>query len=117
MSILSIGAGLEFWRAGQAHWQTVLFTTLVFSQLAVAVGARSEINSAFRIGLFSNRSMVLAVVSTVALQLVVIYAPFAQSIFGTAALTAGELALTVGLALLTLLAVELWKLALRRRAA
>jgi Ca2+-transporting ATPase len=117
MSILSIGAGLGFWRAGQAQWQTVLFTTLVFSQLAVAIGARSEINSVFKVGLFSNRSMVLAVALTVVLQLGVIYLPFAQSIFGTTALTASELALTVGLALLTLLAVELWKLVLRRRAA
>jgi Ca2+-transporting ATPase len=117
MSILSIGAGLGFWRAGQAQWQTVLFTTLVFSQLAVAIGARSEINSALKVGLFSNRSMVVAVAVTVALQLVVIYLPLAQSIFGTTALTASELALTVGLALLTLLAVELWKLVLRRRAA
>jgi Ca2+-transporting ATPase len=117
MSILSIGAGFGLWQAGQAQWQTVLFTTLVFSQLAVAVGARSEINSVFRIGLLSNRSMLLAVVLTVALQLAVIYLPVAQSIFGTTALTASELALTVGLALLTLLAVELWKLIVRRRSA
>jgi P-type E1-E2 ATPase len=116
MSLLSIGAGLNFWQAGQAQWQTVLFTTLVFSQLAVAVGARSELNSVLRVGLFSNRSMVLAMALTVALQLVVIYLPLAQSIFGTTTLTASELALTAGLALLTLLAVELWKLVLRRRA-
>ena len=38
--------------------------------------------------------------------------PFTQSIFGTTALTASELALTAGL---TLLAVELWKLVLRRK--
>jgi P-type E1-E2 ATPase len=113
MSLLSIGAGLNFWQAGQAQWQTVLFTTLVFSQLAVAVGARSELNSVLRVGLFSNRSMVLAMALTVALQLVVIYLPLAQSIFCTTALTASELALTAGL---TLLAVELWKLVLRRRA-
>jgi Ca2+-transporting ATPase len=59
--------------------------------------------------------MVLAVVLTVALQLVVIYLPLAQRIFDTTALSAAELALTVGMALLVFVIVEMWKAVFRRR--
>ena len=54
MSIISIGAAWELWHLGDPAWQTVLFTTLVFTQLAVALEARSEAESLFRIGLFKN---------------------------------------------------------------
>ena len=115
MSVLAIGAAWELWHLGDPRWQTVLFTTLVFSQLAVAVSTRSETNWAFSVGLFTNRSMVLAVVLTVALQLVVIYLPLANKIFQTQPLTPAELGLTFGLAVLTFIIVELWKAVARRR--
>ena len=115
MSVLSIGAAWELWHLGDPRWQTVLFTTLVFSQLAVAVSTRSETNWAFSVGLFTNRSMVLAVVLTVALQLVVIYLPLANEIFQTQPLTPAELGLTFGLAVLTFIIVELWKAVARWR--
>ncbi len=115
MSVLAIGAAWELWRLGDPRWQTVLFTTLVFSQLAVAVSTRSETNWAFSVGLFTNRSMVLAVVLTVVLQLVVIYLPLANEIFQTQPLTPAELGLTFGLAVLTFIIVELWKAVARWR--
>ena len=59
--------------------------------------------------------MVLAVVLTVVLQLVVIYLPLANVIFQTQPLTPAELGLTVGLAVLTFIIVELWKAVARWR--
>ncbi len=109
MSALAIGAAWGLWHEGDPRWQTVLFTTLVLSQLAVAVATRSEENPIWRLNPFTNRSMVLAVVLTVALQLAVIYLPLANTIFDTQPLNPTELALSFGLALLTLIIVEIWK--------
>ena len=50
-------------RLDDPAWQTVLFTTLVFTQLAMAQEARFEEESLFRICPFKNRSMVLARIS------------------------------------------------------
>jgi Ca2+-transporting ATPase len=115
LSLIAIGSGFGLWKAGDPAWQTALFTTLVFSQLAMAVAVRSEDESIFRHGFFTNRYMVIAVLVTVALQLVLVYWKPAQAIFGTTALSTRDLALSFGLALLVLVAVEIWKFFLRRR--
>ena len=115
MSALAIGAAWGLWHEGDPRWQTVLFTTLVLSQLAVAVATRSEENPIWRLNPFTNRSMVLAVVLTIALQLAVIYLPLANTIFDTQPLKPIELALSFGLALLTLIIVEIWKAVARWR--
>lgn len=116
LSVVALAMGFLAYR-GATHWQTMLFTTLIFSQLALGLGVRSETQSLFKIGIFSNRGMVLAVVSTVVLQLMVIYLPFLQRIFRTQSLSAIELAIALGVSSLALIAVELWKWVSRRRLA
>ncbi len=115
MSALAIGAAWGLWHGADPRWQTVLFTTLVLSQLAVAVATRSEENPIWSIGPFTNRPMVLAAVLTIALQMVVVYLPVANHIFGTQPLKPLELALSFGLALFTLIVVEVWKAVAHRR--
>ncbi|MEQ8802042.1 MAG: cation-translocating P-type ATPase C-terminal domain-containing protein, partial [Haliea sp.] len=100
--------------SGAAHWQTVVFTVLVFCQLANVLAIRSESESLWRQGLFSNKPLLLAVALTVLLQLAVIYLPVLNGIFKTQPLDADELLVCFSLPLLVLLAVELEKL-LRRR--
>ncbi|PJF20794.1 MAG: hypothetical protein CUN56_14375, partial [Phototrophicales bacterium] len=90
-------------------WGTMIFTTLVMSQMGHALAIRSERDSIFKIGFFSNRAMLAAIGFTVVLQLILIYTPFAQDFFGTTALSAGELFITIGLSILTFLGVELDK--------
>jgi Ca2+-transporting ATPase len=115
MSVLAIGAAWELWHLRDPAWQTVLFTTLVFTQLAVALEARSEAQSLFRIGLLKNRSMVFAVALTVILQLAVVYLPAAQRIFDTEAMPLYDLAISIGLAVLVVAVIEGWKALARRR--
>lgn len=116
LSIISIVAAWELWHLGDPAWQTVLFSTLVFTQLAVALGVRSEDQSLFKIGLFKNRSMVIAVALTIALQLLVVYWPVAQRIFGTHPMPLADLLLTIALGLAALMMVEIWKWVGRVRA-
>ena len=98
----------------QEVWQTVVFSTLGLSQMGNALAVRSERESLFKMGLLSNKPLLGAVLLTVALQMIVIYVPFMQRVFGTAALSAGQLLLTLGLSAVVFLAVEFSKW-LRRR--
>jgi Ca2+-transporting ATPase len=114
MSLIAVAVGWWLWRRGEAAWQTVLFTSLVFNQLAVALEARSETQPLWRLGLFSNRFMIGAFLSTLLLQLAVVYLAPARSIFTTTPLTPAQLALTLALALSVLVIIEWWKWHARR---
>lgn len=116
MSLVSLGIGLWAYRSGDPAWQTLLFTTLVFSQMILALEVRSERTSLFSLGLFTNPMMVGAFVSTIGLQVAVIYLPFLQRVFRTAPLDARDVLIAFGSGLAVLVAVEAWKLVLRRRA-
>ncbi|MEQ9463632.1 MAG: HAD-IC family P-type ATPase, partial [Haliea sp.] len=111
-----ITLGAQAWALGSAgaHWQTVVFTVLVFCQLANVLAIRSESESLWRQGLLSNRPLLLAVALTVLLQLAVIYLPVLNGIFKTEPLALPELLVCFSLPLLVVLAVESEKL-LRRR--
>ena len=113
MSIVSIAVGWWAFSTGEPAWQTLLFTTLIFAQLAVALEARAEEESLFRIGLKSNRSMLLAIGLTVLLQLGVVYTPFGQSVFSTQPLTAAYVGIALSAALVLLVGIEAAKAALR----
>ncbi len=100
-------------RAGIAHWQSMVFTVLTFAQMSQVLAVRSEHESLFSIGLLSNRPLLVAVGSTFALQLAVVYSPWLQPIFKTEALTLGELGFCVAIASVVFFAVEAEKLLVR----
>jgi Ca2+-transporting ATPase len=114
MSVVALAVGYGFWRAGREDWQTVVFTTLIFCQMGLALGVRTEEVPLLKAGLFTNRAMVGAIASTFLLQLAVIYVPFLQRIFSTRSLPPGDLAVALGAGLVVLFAAELTKLIGRR---
>jgi Ca2+-transporting ATPase len=111
---LSLGAQAWAWHGGSDNWQTVVFTVLTFSQLVHALVIRSETESLFRLGVFSNLPLLLAVLLTVVLQLIVIYVPFFNEVFHTTPLEMHELLVCLLLPLCVLLFVELEKFASRK---
>lgn len=118
---LLIGAlslGVQAWALQQelAHWQTMVFTVLTFSQLANVMVIRNDRESLFTAGMLQNPALLGAVLLTVILQLAIIYLPALNAIFHTAPLSAPELGLCLGLPLVIVAAVEAEKW-LRRRAA
>jgi Ca2+-transporting ATPase len=115
MGALTIGIGYAFWAAGNPRWQTIVFTSLALAQMAHVVAIRSHTESVFRIGWLSNRPLAWAVVVTVALQLALIYVGWARDIFSTDPLSPGELLACGTVGLVVFAAVELEKLAARRR--
>ncbi len=108
MCAVSLGAGWHYWRAGDPAWQTMLFTTLTFSQLAQALtvspGRDFFVGRALR-----NPKLLGAVALSAAMQAAVIYMPFMRDFFHTAPLSAGGLGLAAGLAAMVFAAGELAK--------
>ncbi len=65
---------------------TVAFTTLMMLQMFNVFNTRSQRESIFKVGLLSNKYLWLAVFSSIALQIVVIYTPL-SAVFETAVLS------------------------------
>jgi Ca2+-transporting ATPase len=101
-------------RSGSAHWQTMVFTVLTLSQLAHVMAIRSEKESLFVLGFFSNRAMAATLIFTFALQMATIYLPALNPVFKTEALSVGELAICLGLSSVVFFAVEIEKWLIRR---
>ncbi len=109
MGFVSLAIGFWGWRTNNSAWQTMVFTTLTLSQMGNVLAIRSQRESLFTIGIFSNRPMVAAVALTIVLQLAVVYVPLLQEMFKTEALSPAELAISLGLSSVVFWAVELEK--------
>ena len=117
MGAVSLLVGL--WAYNTNHnfaWQTMIFTTLTMSQMGNALATRSESQTLWQAGLFTNRTLLGAVLLTFGLQMAVVYVPFLQSIFKTRSLTLLELGISLGASVIVLLAIDAVKLLKSRSA-
>jgi len=109
MGAVSIVTQALFINSTQPHWQTMVFTVLCLSQMGHVLAIRSEQDSFFKQGAFSNKPLLGAVLLTFVLQMATIYVPVLNPIFKTVPLTAGELFITLLLSTVVFLAVEIEK--------
>jgi Ca2+-transporting ATPase len=100
--------------AGHGHWQTMVFTVLTLSQLGHVLVIRSETDSLFTQGLFSNWPLIGAVLFTFGLQMATIYVPWLNPIFKTEALTFDELVFCLAMSSVVFVGVEIEKWMVRR---
>ncbi len=114
MGGVSVFTQAWFIKAGDTHWQTMVFTVLSLSQMGHVLAIRSDTESLFKLGLFSNKPLLGAVLLTFFLQMATIYIPVLNPIFRTAPLTVGELAVTLVLSSIVFIAVEIEKWWVRR---
>ena len=94
-------------------WQTMVFTFLVLNRMAVALAVRSPADSLLKVGMFSNRPLVAAILVTFLLQLTVVYVPVLNPLFSTEPLGGDALILTLALAGGMLVVSEVQKLVVR----
>jgi Ca2+-transporting ATPase len=114
MGLVCLGLGFWAWQTDRVAWQTMVFTTLTLSQMGNALAIRSERESLFSIGLFSNKALAGAVLLTFVLQLAVVYVPFLQGLFKTDPLSLSELVICLLLSTVIFWGLELDKWRSRR---
>ena len=81
---------------------TMAFATLTFSQLVHAFNVRSERESLWRLGLFSNRALKRAFFASMLPQLAVLCLPLLQSVFSVCPMTGTQWLAVLALSLLPL---------------
>lgn len=112
----AVTLSMQSWSLAAAgmHWQTMVFTVLCLTQLGHVLAIRSERQSLFTMGLFSNKLLLGAVILTFFLQMATIYIPQLNPIFKTEPLTVRELLIVVLASCIVFVAVEIEKLIVRR---
>lgn len=96
-------------RAELAKAQTMVFATFILFELLNAFNCRSDRLSLFRVGVFSNRWLVLGVIGSLLLMLFAIQLPVVAHYFHSVPLSGREWGLAFGTSLAIFVAVELWK--------
>ena len=72
LTVLVLVPAYLLWSSGDDAWQTVLFISIAFAELAGGFAMRSEVMSLRHLGVFTNRALVGAVGLTAALQVLLI---------------------------------------------
>jgi Ca2+-transporting ATPase len=111
MGIVSLLVGLWAYNTNHAlAWQTMIFTTLTMAQMGNALATRSESQTLFQAGIFTNKTLLGAVLLTFGLQMAVVYIPFLQGIFKTQSLSLMELGISLAASLVVLISIDVVKL-------
>jgi Ca2+-transporting ATPase len=108
IGILALAVGTWYFYTGRDTWQTMIFTTLAFSQVWQALAARSAQPSSF-IGIFSNPLLAGMVGLTFVLQVTVIYVPALGKVFQTVPLPVTDFVVSLVLGSLVFIAMEIEK--------
>ena len=95
--------------SGLIHVRSVVFTTLILSELLRAFSSRSQIYTLFKIGFFTNIRMVQAVLASFLLTVVVLYIPALNEIFDVMPLTLHDWQIVTAFSFIPLLVGELYK--------
>lgn len=124
--ILSLGALSSFFLArywlfpatggdvALAKVNTVVFTTLVLSQLLHSYNSRSEHLSVTELSFFDNKALLAAIAASWALQLAVILIPPLMSLFGTAYLNGPAWILIIASSVVPAILIDRVKVLLRK---
>ena len=112
---LTLGTMAWAYFSHHAHWQSMAFTVLTMTQMGHVLAIRSDWESIFRQGLFSNWPLFAAVLFTLVLQLCTLYIPALNTLFKTQPLTLTELMICFVASAGVFVAVEIEKFVKRRR--
>lgn len=94
IGIIALAIGCRYYNiapSGDKTWQTMIFTSIAFMQVGQALAFRSMHSSRFNFSPRSNPMMTVTLLSTLALQLIVIYSPLFYNIFNVTPLSIVDL--------------------------
>jgi len=115
MGLVLLGVAYGYWSKDRENWQTMVFTTLIFSRMGLVQTMRSQEDSLLQIGLGSNRPLLSALLLTLILQLLILYIPWLQPIFKSDPLSWLDLLFALILSSIVPILVELNKIYRRKR--
>ncbi len=111
---LFLGAGKWLPIDGGDHVQTMLFTTIVLTQLLHSFNFRSETRTVFSLESLKNRWLVLAFVGSLSLHMCVVYIPTLQRVFKTTVLGPHDWLVIALAAIVPIILIDLTKLIVAR---
>ena len=114
-SLLAFVLVLFVEKEGLVRARTAAFIVLSCSQLFHSFNCRNMSESLFKIGLFTNKKLILATGVSFLLQMMVVYVPFFQKIFKTEALGMFDWVMVVAISSFPLWAMEAVKIINRKR--
>jgi len=96
--------------------RTQLFTSVILVELAIAITARSLRYTVFKVGVFKNKFLWLAILSSLGLQLIVLYTPLLHNVFDVTYPELLDWMVAIAFTLITFFSIEMGKyMATRRR--
>jgi P-type Ca2+ transporter type 2C len=114
MGLIPLCTGWYYWQHHHPVWQSMVFSLLAFGQIFQTLAAHSWSDSAFA----SVRRPTLILICSVSLSLTstlaILYVPFLQRVFGTRALSSGDLLVSLILSTIVFWSMELEKFFKRR---
>ncbi|QKS69970.1 cation-transporting P-type ATPase [Paenalkalicoccus suaedae] len=113
MAILAVNISMLNQEVDTAIVHTVTLNMLVFAQLFHLFNCRSEIDFAFDSNFFKNKAVFIVSAILIALQLLITYAPFMHTLFGTTALSLDQWILPIALGFAVFVLIEIEKLITR----
>jgi len=93
---------------------TMTLATIVFCQIGMVMNCRTEKQSIFKAGIFSNNQVIKGIISEVVIIALIIYVPFLQKVFQTSAIGIKEWAFLIIIPIPIVLIEEARKAVLRR---
>lgn len=119
VSLVAAILGIYLWALNEFpndidHARTYAFVTLILAEVLRSHSSRSERDSIFKMGIFSNKTLIYATVFCFFLLGVVIYVPFMRTIFQTVPLSLFDTEMVILFALIPLVIGELFKIVRRK---
>jgi len=107
--LLAFSLVLFFEKEGIARARTAAFIVLSCAQLFHSLNCRNNAESIFKLGFFTNKKLILAMLISFSLQMIVVYQPFLQKIFKTEPLGTFDWCLVILISSFPLWAMETLK--------
>lgn len=114
VTFVTFSVMLYYFKVSLPYARTMSFSAMVFYELFMVFAVRTNGN-AFKMGLFSNKFLVLSVIFAALLQLGAIYLPFMQDFLKTESLQIGHLLAMIAFSSMGFWMMELTKWWLRRK--
>lgn len=110
MAVLTVVVFKTFLPISLEKARTGAFAVMAFTQLFNALNMRSLKRSLFEIGIFSNIYIIIGWLTSLVLQIMVIYVPFFQNVFRFVPLNPAEFLILIAISSLVLWLGELYKI-------